>query len=113
VGERPFVTDTRTSEERVIDFRELAEQTGKSVRDVRREWAAERVGTVPAATTYENWLRRQPKWFQDDVLGTSRAALFRDGVLPLDKFTDYRGGRYTVADLRRQDAEAFRRSGIR
>lgn len=113
VGDRPFVTDTRTREERVIDFREESRSTGKSIHEVRQSWARDRVGTVPAATTYESWLRRQPRWFQDDVLGPSRASLFRDGGLSLDRFTDYRGGRYTVADLRRQDAEAFRRSRVR
>jgi len=35
---------------------------------------------VPADMTYYEWLKTQPKEFQDDVLGKTRGKLFREGV---------------------------------
>jgi len=113
VGDLDKVTDIRGKVEREIDFAAIADEKGLSVAEVRSAWAAEMVGATPARATYESWLARQPRWFQAEILGETRASLFRDGGLSLDRFTDYRGGRYTVADLRRLDAEAFRRAGVR
>jgi hypothetical protein len=53
---------------------------------------------VPSTTTYDAWLRKQPQAFQEDVLGKSKAQLFRDG-LTLDKFVDEKGKSYTLAEL--------------
>jgi len=69
-------------------------------------------GQVPAKTTYNDFLRRQPKDFQDDVLGKTKAKLFRDGDLPLDKFVDRQGAEYTLDELRRRESAAFERAGL-
>jgi len=53
IGTRPVVFDTRTRQKREIDFRKMARAQGRSVREVRREWAENRVGRVPASTTAE------------------------------------------------------------
>lgn len=45
-------------------------------------------GVVTGATRYEGWLHRQPKAFQDEMLGPKRAKLFRSGKLELDGFLD-------------------------
>lgn len=113
VGERPFVIDTRGGRERTIDFAAESRESGESVASVRKRWAESRVGRVPANTTYDQWLRRQSRSFQSEILGPTRASLFRDGGLKLDSFTDYRGRRYTVGELRSMDAEAFKRAGIK
>lgn len=81
-------------------------------KDDRREKIKELVGQVPASTTYTDWLGRQTDAFQDHVLGPTRAALFRDGDLKLDRFTNPRGDRYTIDQLREREPAAFRRSGI-
>lgn len=57
VGTRPFVRDTRTSRKREIDFRRMARQQGRSVAEVRREWAENRVGRVPSSVTAEEFFR--------------------------------------------------------
>lgn len=112
VGRRPFVTDIRTGKKREIDFRKMARTQGRSVSEVRAEWAKQRVGTVPAETTYDTFLRKQSAKFQDEVLGPKRGKLFREGNLGPDDFVRNDGRRYTLSELRRRDAEAFRKAGL-
>lgn len=99
-GNRPFVADTRTREARERDFRREAKRRGVDLRQVRKEWADEKVGRVPSALTYEQWLRRQSTAFQDETLGAARADLFRQGE-PLAKFVDASGKKLSLDALRR------------
>lgn len=62
--------------------------------------------------SYDAWLRRQPVSVQNEVLGTAKAKLFREGGLTIDKFTDHKGKVLTLDELRRQDEEAFIRAGL-
>lgn len=117
IGERPFVRDTRTRRKREKDFRaeakaavgneewsRLSEKDRRRlISDRRREWTAKNVGQVPSSTTYDDWLRRQPVEFQDEVLGKGRAKLFRDG-LKIDRFVDRNGRQLTLKELRKADA---------
>lgn len=108
---RPFVRDTRTRRQREIDFRAQAkaeagpawrnmteQQRNAMIKDIRRQWTAEHVGTVPGVTTYDEWLRRQSREFQDSVLGPGRAKLFREG-LRLDQYVDRAGDTLTLDEL--------------
>ena len=63
-------------------------------------------GQVPADTTYDAWLRKQPRAFQDEVLGQKKAALFREGV-KVDRFVDRRGREFTLDELKRREREAW------
>lgn len=69
-------------------------------------------GQVAASVTYSEWLKRQPKEVQDDILGVSKAQLFRKGGLDLDRFVDAKGQEYTLDELRRRESEAFQKAGI-
>lgn len=69
-------------------------------------------GQVPGKTTYDGWLRGRSKDFQDDVLGVTKAKLFRDGNLTLDRFVDRSGAEYTLDELRRREAAAFEKAGL-
>ena len=62
-----------------------------------------KVRQVSDETSYATWLRRQPKAFQDEVLGPGRAELFRKGTLTLDRFVDENGRELTLAELRELD----------
>lgn len=79
-------------------------------------WARKRVreltGTTPAETSYQDWLSTQSKAFQEDILGKTKAALFRDGNLTLDKFVTGAGDELTLAQLAVKQAEAFRAAGL-
>lgn len=65
----------------------------------------ELVGQVPAQTTYNEWLKKQSKAFQDQVLGPTRAEMFRKGEISLDKFVARDGDVLTLDELRRKGLE--------
>ena len=69
-------------------------------------------GTVPNETTYGEWLARQGKDRQIEVLGATRAKLLRDGGLPLERFANDKGKFYTLDELKKHDAKAFTRAGL-
>lgn len=120
MGERPMVRDSRTRRQRERDFRAEARQNvgqeqwkrldqsqrNALVRDQRRAWTQKNVGSVPADVTYDQWLRRQPTGFQNEVLGVNRAQAFRKGM-PVDKFVDRRGMELNLDQLRRTNPEFF------
>lgn len=109
---RPFVRDTRTRKFREKDFRAEAharvgnkrwkkmtvQQRNNAIKRNRRAWTKENVGTVPGLTNYDTWLRKQPRLFQDEVLGKAKGVAFRKG-LKLDKFIDKKGGELTLLQL--------------
>lgn len=71
------------------------------------------VGMEPfERTTFEAWVSGQPSEVQDDVLGATRARLFRSGGLKLDRMTDNRGEVLTLDELRQRDASSFRAAGL-
>lgn len=57
--------------------------------------------------TYQDWLSRQPKAVQDDILGPTRGELFRKGDYTVDRFVDKSGQEYTLDELRAKDRAAF------
>ncbi len=65
-------------------------------------------GKPPQKLTYQRWLERQSMDAQDEILGKERASLFRRG-LPLKKFVDHTGRRYTLPELRRVEGKMIRR----
>lgn len=73
-------------------------------------------GPVPADQTYYEWLQDQPAAFQDEALGKTRGALFRDGGLSADKFASLNLGRnfqpLTLDQMRELEPLAFERAGI-
>lgn len=68
---------------------------------------ASQFGPVPEDVTYEKWLKSQSHDVQDDILGKSKAKLFREGGLPLDRFVDNSGREYTLQQLRMRDRDVF------
>lgn len=83
-----------------IDLKEFPEGTRSSMS-----------GQVPANVTYNEWLKGKDSTFQDKVLGPTRGKLFREGM-PVDRFVNKAGDRLTLGELRKRDAEYFRKAGI-
>jgi len=59
---------------------------------------------VSSRTSYEGWLKKQPREFQDEALGVERARMFRSGKVSLSKtgkggFIDPTGRTYTLLEL--------------
>lgn len=127
IGTRPTITDSRTRRVREISFRKLARKEAgdarwlkmneaertRRIKRVRTDWAKQNIGQVEGEITYEQWLRRQPAGFQDDVLGVTKGKLFRRGKLPLDKFVDKQTGReFTIKELRKKELDAFKEANL-
>ncbi len=72
----------------------------------------ELTGRVPAKVSYQEWLIRQSREFQDDVLGQTKGVLFRKGGLKLDKFVNRKGDELTLNQLATTQAQAFRSAGL-
>jgi len=71
---------------------------------------------VPASQTYYEWLKTQPAAFQNDALGMTRAALFRQGGLSAEEFSrlslDKNFQPLTQEEMRKKNPSAFERAGI-
>lgn len=78
----------------------------------RPQVGADGPGVTKGSTTYEQWLRRQPASFQDEVLGPSRGKLFRRGEVSIGRFVDNQGRTLTLDELRQLEPLAFEQAGI-
>ena len=123
IGQRPLKPVT----ERML-LREFAEREGiKAPREraalprgtkgrfdeYARGRTRELIGRTPAKTSYQKFLERQSVEFQDDVLGPNRGRLFRKGGLDLKAFVDRdTGHEFTLAELAKMHASAFRKAGL-
>lgn len=122
LGQRPYKAST--TKQLLGEYTDKNNLPGVSSRDdlprgtkgSYDEWARGRVreltGRVPAATTYQKWLEGQSAEFQSDTLGVTKAKLFRDGGLKLDKFVAADGTELSLAQLATKQAGAFRAAGL-
>ena len=71
-------------------------------------------GPIGADTNYYQWLKRQPAQFQDEVLGSTRGKLFRDGGLSSERFAELNLHRnftpMTLDEMRKKEPAAFIRA---
>jgi SPP1 gp7 family putative phage head morphogenesis protein len=61
--------------------------------------------------TYQAWLERQPTDVQNEILGPSRAKLFREGVA-VDRFTDRNGQVWDLDELKQRESGVWMRAGL-
>lgn len=77
---------------------------------------ASKDGQVPAGQSYYEWLKTMPKDFQNDVLGPTRAALFREGGLTAEQFArlnlDKNFQPLTLEEMRKKNPAAFQKAGV-
>lgn len=88
------------------------DRLGKLRGPARRREVAKLVGKVPASTTYQDFLTRADVPFQNNVLGPTRARLFRAGEFDVQGFVDNSGQRFTLRQLYDQKPTAFQTLGI-
>ena len=69
---------------------------------------ASKDGPVRADITFDAWLRGQDADVQKDILGASRAKLFKEG-LKIDRFTDRAGVVYDLPELKKRNEAAFKK----
>lgn len=74
-------------------------------------------GYVDAKLSYYDWLKTQPKDFQDEALGKSRAQLFRDGGLTSEQFAKLNLGKnfapMTLAQMQAKEPLVFEKAGVK
>lgn len=69
-------------------------------------------GQVPGSTTYGEWLKKQPPSVQDEVLGVTKGALFRDGKLPIERFVGESLKPLNLNQLRKLEKNSFKKAGL-
>lgn len=85
------------------EFEQRQDKTGKKVKyRGRKDSDIFKAGQIKY-TQYDEWLKRQPAWFQDSALGKGKAEIFRQGKLSLAQFVDLAGRPLTLAELRALD----------
>jgi SPP1 gp7 family putative phage head morphogenesis protein len=67
---------------------------------------------VPFTQTYNSWLKQQSNDFQDEVLGATKAKLFREGGLNVKQFVDQNYKPLTLNQLKRKEPLAFEKAGL-
>lgn len=88
------------------------EELGLSVDEIDVGTRASMDGTVPADTTYGEWLSQQSAARQDQILGPTRGKLMRQGGLDFDRFYNQKGVYLNLDELRARDLSAFEKAGI-
>jgi SPP1 gp7 family putative phage head morphogenesis protein len=114
-GTRKQMLDEFASKEGLGDIRsrdDLPRGTKTQFDLFERKRMRELTGQVPAATSYQEWLKTQTKSFQDEVLGKTKAQLFRDGGLSLDKYVAASGTELTLPQLAAKYPDSFRKAGL-
>lgn len=73
-------------------------------------------GYVDAEKSYYDWLKGQNEEFQDQVLGPTRGALFRDGGLSAERFRELQLDKnfepITLDEMRELEPLAFKKAGV-
>lgn len=72
------------------------------------------IKVIPADTTWDSFLRRQPTEFVEEVLGKKKAKLFIDGGMNIDSFTTLTGRPLTLDQLAAKPANknAFKKADL-
>lgn len=78
----------------------------------KKKKVREMTGRVPASTNYGDWLKAQSVDFQNEILGKTKAKLFRDGGLTLTHFVDKDGSTLTLAELAAKYENKFKKAGL-
>jgi SPP1 gp7 family putative phage head morphogenesis protein len=111
----PLHVNCRSTTVAVLDDRLAVLQDG-GTRAARNVDDRRQIDSVPAGETYYQWLQRQPESFQIEAIGPTRAALFRDGGLSAEEFSDLQLGRrfepLTLEEMQRKQPAVFERAGI-
>ena len=105
VGNRPFVRALKVKKrDGSNEFRSIGDMS-----KAQREKAGLKVGQTKASTTYSTWFANQGAAYQKEWLGPTRYKLYKEGKMPIERFSDpLKGKEYTLDELRQRDAETFK-----
>ena len=98
VGDRTTLVETIDGRARRFSISAEARRRGVTQAQLRRDYIQREIGSVPATTDYDGFLRRQTTTYQDSVLGQRKGQLFREG-LHLSQYVDATGRELTIGQL--------------
>lgn len=98
-----------TSYPRTKSWKEL---TGLDIPEFTPQSRASMDGQVASQLSYSDWLKKQSAARQDEVLGSVRGRLLRDGGLDVKDLYSHKGRFLSLAELRERDAKAFQSAGL-
>ncbi len=75
------------------------EELGIDATEIPLSTRASMDGELPGDITFDRFLKGKSKAFQDDLLGTGRARLWRKGKITLTQLVDFRGNPLTLDQL--------------
>lgn len=84
----------------------------KGFDEYARKRMRELTSVVPASENFTTFLARQTVAVQNDILGATRAKLFRTGKLQMDSFVDAQGRTLTLKQLAQRYRSVFREAGL-
>lgn len=87
-------------------------ELGLNINELPESTRASLDGQVPESLTYQKWLKKQPRELVEEVLGKTKAKLFLDGKISVDRFFDASGHEYTLKELQKRDKMIFARLQI-
>lgn len=87
-------------------------EMGLDIEETSASTRASLDGQIPEEVSYQEWLKTKPIEFQEQVLGKTKAKLFREGGLDVTRFVNRSGYEYTIDELRKRDSEAFKKAGL-
>lgn len=85
-------------------------ELGIDMEELPPSFRASKDGPVQSDISFQDWLKGQDKATQVELLGKTRAQLFSEGGLKLDKFTDASGKLYTLGTLKESQKAAFNKA---
>ncbi len=87
-------------------------ELGIDAEDVPVGTRASMNGQIAGDITYNQWLKAQPLEVQELALGKAKAQLFRNGNLNIDQFVNRNRVEFTLEDLKKREAGAFKKAGL-
>lgn len=96
----------------VVPITKSLRELGVDIDDAPAGTRASMNGQVPSDITYNEWLKTQPISVQNDALGITKARLFREGGLSVDRFVNRNGFELTLDELKKREAQAFVKAGL-
>lgn len=122
LGDRPMTAFTEKrllteyTDQKGIPFvssrAELPYGTKTNFDQFRRKRIRQLIGTEPQSVDYEDFLRRQPVVFQEEVLGVTKTKLFRTGKISIHKFVARDGTELTLSQIANRNSQVFEAAGL-
>ena len=105
IGEGPRPPQHFNCRSTTVPITKSWKELGINLKEAPAGTRASMNGQVSDKITFGPWLKKQPNWVQEKVLGPNKAAIFRKGNLKIRQFTDARNQPLTFTQLKALDSK--------